>query len=77
MSQIISRLSEQEVNRIKAMDHDELVAHAVSHDLAVIVEASLRLHETTKRLNLILIFLTVALVGLTAVLVYFANVGIK
>jgi len=61
-------LDKQQVTRIKAMDHDALVANAQSEDLAVVVEASLRLHETTRLLNWILIGLTVALVVLTAAL---------
>jgi flagellar biosynthesis protein FliP len=62
-------LTAQQVERIKAMKHHELVANAQSEDLAVLVEASLRLHNATKFLNGVLIFLTFVLVCLTGVLV--------
>lgn len=63
-------LTDEHVKRIRAMKHHELVANAQSQDMAVVVEASLRLHRATWFLNGVLIFLTLALVGLTAVLVY-------
>lgn len=62
-------LSASDVARIKRMDDDELLSHAESFDLAVGVMATLHLHHTTRRLNRILIWLTVALVFLTAGLV--------
>jgi len=68
-------LSVEQVKRIKEMNHDDLVANAQSEDLAVLVEASLRLHRATKWLNGVLIVLTVVLVGLTGVLVFFAFHG--
>jgi len=64
-------LKPEQVQRIKRMKHGELVANAQSEDLAVVVEASLRLHRATIILNGILIFLTAALVGLTYALVRF------
>jgi hypothetical protein len=66
-------LTIDQVKRIKAMKHDDLVANAQTEDLAVVVEASLRLHWTTKILNIVLIFLTGALVCLTCALVYYAQ----
>ena len=71
----IMALTVDQVKRIKAMKHDDLIANAQSEDLAVIVEASLRLDRTTKRLNRVLIFLTFVLVALTGALVYFASAG--
>ena len=68
-------LSPDLAKRIRTMTPDELVASAQSQDLAVIVEASLRLDRTTKRLNRVLIFLTFVLVALTGALVYFASAG--
>lgn len=65
-------LSTEQVKRIKAMKHDDLVANAQSEDLGVLVEVSLRLHNTTKFLNGVLIFLTLVLVCLTGVLVRYA-----
>ena len=65
-------LAPEQVKRIKAMNHDDLVANAQTEDLAVLVETSLRLHRTTKCLNVVLIFLTGVLVLLTLALVYFA-----
>jgi len=53
-------LTVDQVKRIKAMRHD---------DLAIVVKASLRLHRTTI-LNIVLIFLTIVLIGLTWCLVY-------
>ena len=66
-------LTVEEVQRIKAMKHDDLVANAQSEDLAVLVEVSLRLHRVTKSLNGVLIGLTIVLVLLTGALVYFAH----
>ena len=65
-------LSTEQVQRIKRMKRDELIANAQSEDMAVFVEASLRLHRTTFWLNVVLIVLTAALVGLTIALVRFA-----
>jgi hypothetical protein len=65
-------LSTEQVQRIKRMKRDELIANAQSEDMAVFVEASLRLHRTTFWLNVVLIVLTAALVGLTWALVHFA-----
>jgi hypothetical protein len=67
-------LTAEQVKRIKAMKHDDLVANAQTEDLAVVVEASLRLHYTTKVLNGVLIFLTIVLVVLTSVLVHYAYI---
>ena len=53
-------LTVDQVKRIKAMRHD---------DLAVVLEASLRLHRTTI-LNVVLIFVTIVLIGLSWCLVY-------
>jgi hypothetical protein len=64
-------LSIDQVHRIKAMKHDDLVAGAQTEDLAVVVEASLRLHNATRLLNGVLIALTLVLVALTAALVWF------
>ncbi len=44
-------LTVDQVKRIKAMKHDDLIANAQSEDFAVVVEASLRLHSATKALN--------------------------
>ena len=66
-------LTHDEVKRIRAMKHQDLVANAQSEDLAVLVEASLRLHNATKFLNGVLILLTIVLVALTAALVYYAS----
>lgn len=66
-------LTSNQVKRIKAMKHDDLIANAQSEDLAVVVEASLRLHRATKVLNGVLIVLTLALVVLTFFLVYYAK----
>jgi hypothetical protein len=66
-------LTVDQVKRIKAMKHDDLIANAQSEDLAVVVEASLRLHRTTKVLNVVLIILTIVLVALTGALVYYAS----
>lgn len=65
-------LTVDQVKRIKAMRHDDLVANAHSEDLAVVVEASLRLHRTTIFLNGVLIVLTAVLVVLTCALVHYA-----
>ncbi len=65
-------LKTEQVERIKAMKHDDLVANAQSEDLAVLVEVSLRLHRATIFLNGVLIGLTAALVFLTTVLVRLA-----
>jgi hypothetical protein len=65
-------LTPTQVIRIKAMRHDDLVANAQSEDMAVLVEACLRLHRATKVLNGVLIFLTIVLIVLTAVLVIYA-----
>jgi hypothetical protein len=54
------------------MRHDDLVANAHSEDLAVVVEAPLRLHRTTIFLNGVLIVLTAVLVVLTCALVHYA-----
>ena len=51
------------------MRHDELVANAMSEDLAVVVEGALRLHQSTRRFNVVLIVLSVVLVLLTLALV--------
>jgi hypothetical protein len=69
----IMALTPEQVKRIKAMKHDDLVANAQSEDLAVVVEASLRLHCATKVLNGVIIALTIVLVALTAALVYYAS----
>jgi len=69
----IMALTVDQVKRIKAMKHDDLIANAQSEDLAVIVEASLRLHSATKVLNGVLIFLTIVLVALTGALVYYTS----
>jgi len=61
----INPLSDADVKRIKKMDHDDLVRHAQTLDLAVLVEAAIRLDRTTKLLNAILIALTLALVYFT------------
>lgn len=66
-------LTPEQVKRIKAMKHDDLVSNAQSEDLGVVVEVGLRLHEVTKLLNGVLIFLTVVLLLLTATLVYYAQ----
>ena len=63
-------LTDEQVKRIRAMKHHDLVANAQSEDLAVVVEASLRLHRATWFLNGVLILLSLALVVLTAVLVF-------
>lgn len=63
-------LTEEQVKTTMAMKHHELVTNAQSQDLAVVVEASLRLHKATKVLNGVLIFLTLTLVVLNAVLVF-------
>jgi hypothetical protein len=55
-------LSREQVQRIKEMKHDDLVANAGSDDMAVFVEVALRLHRATIWLNGALILLTLALV---------------
>ncbi len=69
----IMALTEEQVKRIKAMGHDDLVAHAQSEDFAVLVETSLRLHRATKYLNTVLILLTGALVYLTYAILQYAR----
>jgi hypothetical protein len=69
---IAMTLTTVQVKRIQAMNHGELIANAQSEDLAVVVEASLRLHRATIYLNIILILLTVVLVDLTYALVHYA-----
>jgi len=49
---------------------------AETQDLAVVVEASLRLHRATVFLNVILIALTIVLILLTAALVYTAEFSV-
>jgi preprotein translocase subunit SecG len=66
-------LPSDQVKRIKAMNHDDLVANAGSQDFAVVVEASLRLDRTTKFLTGVLVALTIVLVLFTAALVYYAS----
>jgi hypothetical protein len=66
-------LRDDQVKRIKAMKHDDLVANALSEDVGVIVEVGLRLHRATIFLNVVLIILTGVLVALTFALVYFAH----
>jgi hypothetical protein len=68
-------LKADEVKRIKAMRHDELLENAQSQDFAVVVEAALRLHRVTKCLNWVLIGLTVVLIFLTGALVYYARIS--
>jgi hypothetical protein len=58
-------LTSEEVLRIKRMNDDELVSNAHTEDVGVVVEAMLRLHHTTRKLNVILIWLTAVLVVLT------------
>jgi hypothetical protein len=65
-------MTNEQVERIRAMESRELLANAESPDMGVLVEASLRLHNTTWWLNVVLIFLTAVLVALTAALVHFA-----
>jgi hypothetical protein len=55
-------LSNQELARIKSMTDDDLVRGAQTEDLAVVVEANLRLKRATTRLTWVLIVLTVILV---------------
>jgi hypothetical protein len=66
-------LTPDQVRRIKAMNHDDLVANAQTEDLAVVVEASLRLHRATVFLNGVLIFLGAVSAFLAFALVYFAS----
>jgi len=66
-------LTDVQISQIKKMKHDELLRNAGSPDMGVLVEVSYRLHRATVYLNGILIFLTVALVLLTCVLVYYAT----
>ena len=55
-------LSDQELARIKSMTDDDLVRGAQTEDLAVVVEANLRLKRATTWLTWVLIALTVILV---------------
>jgi hypothetical protein len=55
-------LSTDQIARIKRIKRDELLANAQSEDLGSLVEVTLRLHETTTKLNWVLIALTAALV---------------
>jgi hypothetical protein len=72
----VMALTPEQVKRIKAMKHDDLVANTQGPDFAaVVVEATLRLHRATKFLNGVLILLSVVLVGLTAALVYYARIS--
>jgi hypothetical protein len=62
-------LNPEQVSRIKRMNPDELVSNAGTEDVGVLVEATLRLrraivhlHRSTWALNVVLIFLTAAIV---------------
>ncbi len=66
-------LTGEQIRRIKKMKHDDLIANAQTEDLAVVVEASLRLHRATIILNLVLIVLTAALVYFTYGLLHYAT----
>ncbi len=55
-------LSDDELKRIRKMRDDDLVRNALTTDLAVVVEANLRLKKATSCLTLVLIVLTVLLV---------------
>jgi hypothetical protein len=55
-------LSDEQLKRIRLMTYDDLVRNAQTEDLAVVVEANLRLKSATKRLTWVLIGLTAALV---------------
>jgi hypothetical protein len=70
MGMAVVALTDDQVKRVRAMKHHELVANAETQDMAVVVEASLRLHRATVFLNAILIVLTIVLILLTAALVY-------
>jgi DNA integrity scanning protein DisA with diadenylate cyclase activity len=62
-------LTDDDVKAIRAMTPEQLVKHAQSLDFAVLVESTLRLDNTTRRLNGIVNWLTFVLVALTIVLV--------
>jgi hypothetical protein len=62
-------LNPEQVSRIKRINPDELVSNAGTEDVGVLVEATLRLrraivhlHRSTWPLNVVLIFLTAAIV---------------
>jgi hypothetical protein len=55
-------LSDEQLKRIRLMTDDDLVRGAQTEDLAVVVEANLRLKNATKWLTWVLIGLTAALV---------------
>jgi hypothetical protein len=76
MGMAVVALTDDQVKRVRAMKHHELVASAETQDLAVVVEASLRLHRATVFLNVILIALTIVLILLTAALVYTAEFSV-
>jgi hypothetical protein len=59
-------LSDQDLDSLMKMGDRELVKHAGSADMAVLVMANVRLRKSTERLTLVLIILTVLLVILTA-----------
>ena len=64
--------TQEQVQRIKAMNHDDLVANARPEDLAILVEVSLRLHRTTVLLNVVVIILTIVLVVSIGTVLHFA-----
>ena len=63
-------LSDHDLGQIKSLSDDDLVRGAQTPDLAVVVEANMRLKRATGRLTWVLIVLTIILVILTGILVY-------
>ena len=55
-------LSDRDLADIRKMTDDDLVRHAQTVDLAVLVEANVRLRKSTERLTNVLIALTVVLI---------------
>jgi hypothetical protein len=62
-------LSNEEADRIRSASDRDLIRGAGTTDLAVVVEANLRLKQETSRLSGILIWLNGILVVLTIVLI--------
>jgi hypothetical protein len=55
-------ITDQQLARIKSLSDDDLVRGGQTEDLAVLIEANLRLKRATSRLTWVLIVLTLILV---------------
>jgi hypothetical protein len=67
---VIMALSDEGLASVKSASDDGLVRGAGTMDLAVVVEANLRLKRATSRLTLVLIILTVALVVIGGISIF-------